>query len=100
MVDMSGRIQTDITLKKFQGQYEKKHFVQKILYVNLLAELTQILRLHGLYPVPGPQMAKLAPDMEIGHLRIVEKRKDKFVKEDWVSLRSCIEGANSQSLGL
>ena len=59
--------------------------------MNLLAELTQMLRLHGLYPIPGPQMSKLAPDMEIGHLHIVEKRKDKCVKEDWVSLRLCIE---------
>ena len=91
MVDMSGRIQTDITLKKLQGQYGKKPFVQKIVYMNLLAKLTQMLRLHGLYPIPGPQMAKLASDMEIGHLHIVEKRKDKCVKEDWVSLRSCIE---------
>ena len=75
MVDMLGRIQTDITLKKLQGQCGKKPFVQKIIYMNLLAELTQMLRLHGLYPIPGPQMAKLAPDMEIGHLHIVEKRR-------------------------
>ena len=50
-----------------------------------------MLRLNGLYPIPGPQMAKLAPDMEIGRLHIVEKRKDRCVKEDWVRLRLCIE---------
>ena len=91
MVDMSGRIQTDITLKKLQRQHVKKPFIQKIVYMNLLAELTQMLRLHGLYPAPGPDMAKQAPDMEIGHLCIVKKKKDKCVKEDWVRLRSCIE---------
>ena len=96
---MSGRIQTDITLKKLKGQYGKKPFVQKIVYMNLLAELTQMLRLHGLYPIPGPQMAKLAPDMEIGHLHIVEKRKDQCVKEDWVSLRSCIERSKLAKFG-
>ena len=68
MVDISGRIQTDVALKKLQGQYGKKPFVQKILYMNLLAELTKMLRFYGLYPIMGPQMAKLAPDMEIGHL--------------------------------
>ena len=67
--------------------------------MNLLAELTQMLRVHGLYPIPGPQMAKLAPDMEIGHLHIVEKRKDKCVTEDWVSLRSCIERSKLTKFG-
>ena len=79
---MSGRIQTDITLKKLLGQHGKKPFIQKIVYMNLLAELTQMRRLHGLYPTPGPDMAKQAPDMEIGHLHIVKKRKGKCVKED------------------
>ena len=36
-------------------------------------------------------MAKLAPDLEIGHLHMVEKSKDQCVKEDWVLLRSYIE---------
>ena len=99
MVDMSGRIQTDITLKKLQGQHGKKPFIQKIVYMNLLAELTQMLRLHGLYPTPGPDMAKQAPDMEIGHLHIVKKKKDKCVKEDWVRLRSCIERSKLAKFG-
>ena len=59
--------------------------------MNLLAELTQMLRLHGLFSTPGPDMAKQAPDMEIGNLHIVKKKKDECVKEDWVHLRSCIE---------
>ena len=96
---MSGRIQTDITLKKLQGQHGKKPFIQKIVYMNLLAELTQMLRLHGLYPTPGPDMAKQAPDMEIGHLHIVKKKKDKCVKEDWVRLRSCIERSKLAKFG-
>ena len=36
--------------------------------MNLLVEITQIVRLHGLYPTPGPRMKNLAPDLEIGHL--------------------------------
>ena len=91
MVDMSGCIQSDITMKKLQGQHGKKPFIQKIVYMNLLAELTQLLRLHGLYPIPSPGMAKLAPDLKIGHLHIVEKKTKKRVKDDCVSLRSCIE---------
>ena len=50
-----------------------------------------MLRLHSLYPTPGPQMAKLAPDLEIGHLHIVKKKKESCVKDDWVRLRSCIK---------
>ena len=36
-------------------------------------------------------MAKLAPDLEIGHLHMIEKSKDQCVKEDWVLLRSYVE---------
>ena len=89
MVDMSGRIQTDITLKKLQGQHGKKPFIQKIVYMNLLAELTQMLRLHGLYPTPGPDMAKQAPGMEIGHLHIVNKKKDKSVQKIAKEINYC-----------
>ena len=61
--------------------------------------LTQMLRLHGLYPIPGPQMAELAPDVKIGHLHIVEKRNEKCLKEDWVCLRSCIERSKITKFG-
>ena len=90
-VDMSGRIQSDIILKKLQDQYGKKPFIQKITYMNLLVELTQLIRLYGLYPIPGPWMENLAPDLEIGYLHMVEKRKDQCVKEDWVLLHSYVE---------
>ena len=64
---------------------------KNIVYMNLPAELTQLLRLHGLYPIPSPGMAKFAPDLKIGNLHIVEKKTKKGVKDDCVSLRSCIE---------
>ena len=59
MVDMSGRIQTDITLKKLQGQHWNKPFIQKNVYMNLLAELTQMLRLHGLVSDTGSSDGKV-----------------------------------------
>ena len=72
---------------------------KKFVYVNFLAELTHILRLHGLYPTPDPRLARLVPDWRLNISTQKRKRRDSCVKYDWVHLRSCIERDRSATFG-
>ena len=80
IVDISARIASEVALKSNLGQKGKKPWMQKIIYMNLLVELAQVFRAHGLYPTPASRMGSYAPDLLIAYKCLVEKSSDRNLR--------------------
>ena len=90
-MDISGRIQSDIVLKKLDGVFGKKPFMQKIIYMNLLTELALVFKVHGLYLIPSSKMASCAPDLVLVQDIFSSKNNNKKTRQKFNDLRLNLE---------